>query len=339
MKLSDKCGLARLLPAISAAVMLSFSAPASAAGPGDGISVQPITTGRADHYFQHFVVQIALEKLGYKVKDHLEAQFPAMHLALGQGDADYTAVHWQQLHEKFFENAGGDQKLTRVGVLIKNIVQGYLIDKKTADQYKITSLEQFKDPPIAKLFDTDGDGRANLTGCNPGWGCERVIEHQLTSYDLRKMVQHDQGEYFALIADTVTRFKTGKPIFYYTWTPLWVSSVLRPGVDTVWLNVPFTSLPADQKGVETKGADGVNRGFAPDQIRVLASNGFLAKNPAAKRLFEVMVIPIEDVNDAILKQNKGEAKVEQIRQHAVQWVAANEKLVAGWVEEAAKAAR
>ncbi|MBP0020967.1 MAG: hypothetical protein J7647_25840 [Cyanobacteria bacterium SBLK] len=29
------------------------------------------------------------------------------------------------------------------------------IDKKTAEEHNITSLEQFKDPEIAKLFDSD----------------------------------------------------------------------------------------------------------------------------------------------------------------------------------------
>ena len=52
------------------------------------------------------------------------------------------------------------------GVYSDNAAQGYLIDKKTADQYKITNIGQFKDPKIAKLFDADGDGKADLTGCN-----------------------------------------------------------------------------------------------------------------------------------------------------------------------------
>ena len=58
------------------------------------------------------------------------------------------------------------------GYLVNGAAQGYLIDKKTADQYKITNIAQLKDPKIAKLFDTNGDGKADLTGCNPGWGCE-----------------------------------------------------------------------------------------------------------------------------------------------------------------------
>lgn len=307
--------------------------------PGEGRTVQPVTTGRADHYFQHFVVQIALERLGYEVEPHLEAQFPAMHLAIGQGDADYTAVHWNPLHEAFYAKAGGDEKLERVGSLIDGAVQGYLIDKPTAEAHGITNLGQLQDPEIAALFDSDGDGKANLIGCNPGWGCEAVIEHQIDAFDLRDRIEHNQGEYFALIADGITRFEQGEPVLYYTWTPLWVSSVLKPGEDTVWLDVPHSALPGDRAGLDTAQPDGSNTGFQVNTIGVLANVRFLEENPAAARLFEVMEIPLEDVNAAILKQHEGETDLEQIRSHAEAWVAEHQEQVDAWVEAAAAAAR
>ena len=112
-----------------------------------------------------------------------------------------------QQRQKFFLQNGGDQKLEKVGVIIADALQSYQIDKKTADQYKITNLEQLKNPKIAKLFDSDGDGKANLTGCNPGWGCELVIEHQLDAYKLRDTIEHDQGNYDVLLAATLGRYK------------------------------------------------------------------------------------------------------------------------------------
>ncbi len=90
---------------------------------------------------------------------------------------------------------------TKLPVAIRNFIvkehlltaaQGYLIDKKTADQYKITNIAQLKDPKIAKLFDTNGDGKADLTGCNPCWGCEGAINHQLAAYGLTNTVTHNQ---------------------------------------------------------------------------------------------------------------------------------------------------
>ncbi|VEC81611.1 L-proline glycine betaine binding ABC transporter protein ProX (TC 3.A.1.12.1) [Raoultella ornithinolytica] len=103
----------------------------------------------------------------------------------------------------------------REGVFVNGAAQGYLIDKKTAEQYHIKSIDQLKDPKIAKLFDTNGDGKADLTGCTPGWGCEAVINHQIDAYGLSKTVVHNQGNYAAMMADTIARFKEGKPVIYY----------------------------------------------------------------------------------------------------------------------------
>lgn len=91
-----------------------------------------------------------------------------------------------------------------------------MIDKKTAEQYHITSIDQLKDPQIAKLFDTNNDGKADLTGCTRGWGCEAVINHQIDAYGLSKTVTHNQGNYAAMMADTIARYKEGKPVLYYT---------------------------------------------------------------------------------------------------------------------------
>jgi glycine betaine/proline transport system substrate-binding protein len=304
--------------------------------PGAGKTIQPMTTGRADHYFQHFIVQIGLEQLGYTVDKHLEAQFPAIHLSIGLGDADYTAVHWNPLHIKFYEKSGGGTSMQRVGKLVEGAAQGYLIDKATADKYNITNLAQLKDPKLAKLFDSDDDGKANLTGCNPGWGCEGVIEHQLDAFKLRDTVDHNQGIYFALIADTITRYKAGESILYYTWSPLWVSSILKPGIDTVWLDVPFSSLPG-RPDADTKMPNGKNSGFTINTVGILANDKFLAENPAAKKFFELVTIPIDDINTAILRQYDGEKTVKQVRKHAEEWVKQNQTQFSAWVEAAKQA--
>ena len=83
--------------------------------------------------------------------------------------------------------------------------------KKTAEAHGIKNIGQISDPEVAAIFDSDGDGRANLSGCNPGWGCELAIEDHLDAYKLRDTVQHDQGSYFAIMADTITRYNEGGP--------------------------------------------------------------------------------------------------------------------------------
>jgi glycine betaine/proline transport system substrate-binding protein len=307
--------------------------------PGEGITAASVVSSVAEEQFQTRVVAEGLRRLGYDVPPALEVAYAAGHLSIANGDIQWTAVHWDPLHTEFFNNAGGDEKLVRVGHLVPNSLQGYLIDKKTATEHNITSIEQLKDPEIAKLFDADGDGKADLTGCNPGWGCERVIEHQLDAYGLRDTVTHNQGSYFALIADTIARYKDGQSILYYTWTPLWVSGVLVPGKDTDWLTVPFTSLPDERTKVDTSLPDGRNLGFAINEQRVVANKEWLAENPAAAKFFELATIPVNDVSAENTLMNQGEDSSDDIDRHVADWIKANQATFDGWIAEAKKAAQ
>ncbi|MGD1715896.1 glycine betaine/L-proline ABC transporter substrate-binding protein ProX [Dapis sp. BLCC M172] len=306
--------------------------------PGQGVRVSSgssITTYAA---FLTEIINVGLEKLGYQTEAVKQLSVPIVHISVSNGDLDFYTNHWEKLQNKFFIENGGEDKFQRVGIIVDNALQGYQIDKKTADQYKITSLDQLKDPKIAKLFDSDGDGKANLAGCNPGWGCELVIEHHLDVYGLRDTVEHDQGNYDILLADVVARNRLEKPILYYTYTPHWAPAVLEPGKDAIWIEVPFTSLPEEQGEASEQETmlDGKNLGIAVDRVRIVANNKFLQANPAAKRLFELVSIPIEDVNAQQKLVQDGESNSEDLRRHAEEWVKKNQDKFDGWVEEARK---
>lgn len=284
--------------------------------------------------FVQEVFNIGLERLGYQTADLKQLDPTLIHVAIGDGELDFFSGHWETLYEEFFQRSGGEEQLERVGVVVPEVLQGYQIDKKTAEEYNITNLEQLRDPEIAALFDSDGDGLANLTGCNPGWGCELVIEHHLDRYELRDTVEHDRGSYSALLADTITRYRRGESVLYYTWTPHWLETVMKPGEDAIWLEVPFTSLPESQGDVaeEETSIDGKNLGFAVDRMRVVANQNFIDNNPTAERFFESVEIPIEDINAQNQLIQQGEDTPEDIRRHAEEWIAENRELFDSWIE-------
>ena len=318
---------------------LAASATAADTLPGKGVSVQPLKSSLAEETFQTLLVSRALGKLGYDVKAIKEVEYPTAHIAIANSDATFMADHWNWQHADYFKNAGGDAKLSRAGTYSDNAAQGYLIDKKTADQYKITNIAQLKDPKIAKLFDADGDGKADLTGCTPGWGCETMIEHQMDAYKLRDTVTHQQGAYSPLMADTITRYKAGKPILYYTWTPYWVSAELRPGKDVVWLEVPFSSLPGEQARMDTKQPSGKNYGFVVNTQHIVANKVFVQNNPAAGTLFEVMHLSVNDINAQNNRMFKGENKPADIERHLDGWIKAHQSTFDGWIAQAMAAAK
>ncbi len=306
--------------------------------PGKGVKVQPLQSAIAEETFQTLLVSRGLEKLGFDVQPIKEIEAATGHVAISNGDATFLADHWDPLHADFYKNGGGDAKLFRKGVYSGNAAQGYLIDKKTAEKYNITHLDQLKDPELAKLFDSTGDGKADLTGCNPGWGCELVIEHQLTAFGLRDTVSHAQGSYSALIADTIARFNTGLPVLYYTWTPYWVSGVLRPGQEVVWLEVPYSSLPGEQAKLDTQLPNGKNYGFTLNTQRIVANKTFTDENLSAAKLFEIMQLPVGDINAQNQRMKNGENSEQDIAKHTDAWIKGHQKTFDSWIQQAQAAA-
>ncbi|RWP29690.1 glycine betaine/L-proline ABC transporter substrate-binding protein ProX [Mesorhizobium sp.] len=283
-------------------------------------SIRPIGSGQQGHQIIYDVIEVGLAELGYESGEMLTGSYPVIYLSVAQGDADYTAVNWMPLQKQLFEKSGGDDKLLNAGPLYTGAMQGYFIDKATADEHGITSLDQMKDPAIAALFDTDGDGKANLIGCNPGWGCEKVIEHQLDAYGLRDRINHDKGEYFALVANAIENHKSGKPIFYTAWEPEWTNAVLVPGKDVVFLNVPFSSLPGIENA-NTKWKDGRDPGFAYNDNYILVNKQFAKANPKAWTFLDGLRMPIADLDEAAHRINSGENGAEQIKALAKEWIA------------------
>ena len=316
--------------------------PALAAGqdlPGKGIQVLTLKSALAEETFQTLLVMQALERLGYDVKPFEEVDYPLAHIAVAGGDATLIANHWNPHHAEFYKAAGGDSRLSRRGVYSAGAAQGYMIDKKTADAHKITNLAQLQDPKLARLFDTNGDGKADLVGPNAGWGGEAVVYHQIEAFKLRNTVSYVQGNYPALISDTLARFKAGKPVLYYAWTPYWLSNVLRPGQEVVWLEVPFSSMPGVQAGTDTRLPNGKNYGFPLNNEYIVANKAWVARNPAAGRLFELMKLPIADISNQNRLMNDGQNKPADVRRHVDGWIKAHQKTFDGWIAQALASAK
>lgn len=322
-----------LRPLILAALFVS---PAIFAAdlPGKGITVHPVQSTLPEETFQTEIINRALQKLGYDIAPIEEVEYNVAYTAIAAGDATYMAVNWEPLQKDMYRASGGDEKFYRQGTYISGAAQGYLIDKKTADKYHITDLSQLKDPKLAQLFDANGDGKADLAGCNPGWVCGSVIDAQIKAYGLTNTVTQNQGNYSAIIADTLTRFKAGKPIVYFTWTPYWVSDELKPGKDVVWLTVPFTANPESLKDLDTKQPNGKNYGFPVNNEYIVANKEWAAKNPAAAKLFAVAKLPLADVSAQNQLMHKGQSSNEDIQRHVDGWIHAHQETFDGWIKEA-----
>lgn len=327
---------------VLASIVLGGCQAEPPAGTSAAVQVRSAHSNWIEEQFQTDIINIGLEKLGYKIIPPKEIDYPAAYISIANGELDYSAIYYEPNHIDFFENAGGNQKLEAVGLLVDKAQIGYQIDKRTAEQYNIKTIEQLADPKLAKLFDSDGDGKANLVGCNPGWACELILDHHMEAYGLQDTVENDRGQYITLLGEAITRYQQGGSIFFYAYYPHWVATVLKLDQDVVWLPVSSTKLPGDRLQdltAEDTSIEGVNYGFSQAKQRIVANKKFLAAHPKIKRWLELVRIPIEDMNAESLRIMEGENRPDDVRRHAEDWFEQNKELVDGWLAEAEQGAQ
>ena len=320
-------------------VLLGEAAAQDAAGDAPRVRLARATWDTS--WFQAEVYKLLLEQLGYRVDGPVTMDNAEFYEAVAAGEIDLWASGWFPLHDSFIESS---ESVEAVGTAVDDgALQGYFVDAATAEAHGIASLGDLAVPGVAALFDRDGDGRADLVGCEVGWSCAATIDHHLQAYGLSGTVEHVQGDYSPLIAETIARYRAGQPVLYYTWTPNWTVGEMVPGRDAVWLEVPFPSLPEAQTsaldrtvvaGIDGCANDPCQTGWPPNDIRVVANSDFLDANPSVRRLLEQVVIPLEDISaqNVAMVQHGGDPS--DIRHHAEEWIEANLATVTRWTEAA-----
>lgn len=331
-------------------LLLSLALPAVAdqQKPGKGVKVQPARATWNTGYFQEALVRTGLKELGYKVSKPKELTNPLFYQALALGDLDYWTNGWFPVHDgqlpKDFYDKG-----EKVGYVVKaGGLQGYLVSKKEVEKFNIQSIADFKRPEVKAAFDANGDGKADLTACPAGWGCEGTITHHLKAYGLEDDINPIKAAYSASMADALARYQAGEPAFFYTWAPNWTIFKFKPGKDVVWMNVPEIIPTEAQKpqadrltvsGVVGAVSDPVKLGFVVADIQVVANKKFLAANPAAKAFFKVFTLPLGDINEQNTKMQNGEKSTKDIDRHVKEWIKKNQVQWDGWLEAARNAAK
>ncbi len=315
--------------------------------PGKGVTVNPARATWNTGFFQEALVRRGLEELGFKVKSPKDLQNPIFYKSVALGDVDYWTNGWFPIHNDQLPKDFYD-KAEKVGYVVKaGGLQGYLVSKKYADQYDIKSLDDFKRDEVKKAFDKNRDGKADLTACPPGWGCEKVITHHMEVYGLEDDINPIKASYEASMASAIAAHMSGEPIFFYTWAPNWTIFKMKPGKDVVWINVPEINptpgqVPALDRmtvsGVEGAVSDPTKLGFVVADIQIVANKKFLEKNPVAKRFFEVFTLPLSDINEQNTRMNDGEKSKKDIERHVDEWIAKNTDKWNAWLTEARKVA-
>jgi len=343
---------------------------AAAAMPGEGTT---ITMARADWstgYFQAAVYRQLLQELGYEVSDPADLELgPSLaYLSMAQGDFDFWVNSWYPGHTSWWEpelpdgTTVGDHLEVVGEEMMAGGLQGYLVTKTFAEEFGLTTMDDLNSNPDAlAAFDADdpvpGNGIADIYGCQESWTCDNIITSQI-AFSGWENIQQTIAGYDAMIAEAVGKANDGEPMVIYTWTPSAYITELRPGDNVVWIGVEETlddSNPTGQDGGESHDQRPGTANIGPEQcpaaetsgtcqlgwiaadIQVTGNKDFLDANPAAKKLFELVQLPIIDVSLANVEQDAGRNTNEDIQALASEWIDNNRASVDAWLAEAAAA--
>lgn len=329
----------KTLPTLAAVLLAtSVAAPAIAQEePGAGKTIKMAQASWDTGWFHAEIYRQLFQQLGYDVPTITTLDAPAFYQAVSQGDMDLWVNGWFPLHDTYKPAFDGSASI--VGAVAKGgALQGYLVDKAAVDEFGIKTLDDFKRPEVKEAFDRNGDGKADLVACPPGWGCEVTISEHMKDYDLGNSINEIKAGYSASMADAIAAFQGGEHILFYTWTPNWTVNKLTPGKDVMWIEVPEkdgVEAPAPAKGLDTCVADPCSMGFVANDIDPVANDAFIADNPAVKTLLEEVNVPLEDIFAQNAAMNAGDDDIEA---QATKWIEDNQSEVDGWLKDARDAA-
>lgn len=264
-------------------------------------------------WFQAEIYRQLLQELGYRVPHPRTMGNAEAYNQMAEEKIDFWPNGWFPAHRLYYIKSRS--VLQSVGQEVKaGALQGILVDKKTARDKNMNHLKDLQDPNIARLFDWDGDGKADLIGCDRSWACYDIVESLLDKWKLRSTVTHVSKDYSPLMFELLRRYREDKPVLFYTWTPNWTTGVLRPNQDVIWLQ-------------GTEGQDA----FPPNDIRVVAHREFLKNHPDINYLLAQVEIPLADISAQNALFLEGEDTEEDIRRHAKSWIKTHRNTIKRWL--------
>jgi len=326
---------------IAAFASAGFTAATAADKPGKGVTVQPAVATWTSAIPISWVYVELLEDLGYDVNNPVALSNPVAFLAVAEGDAAYFPNSWFPLHNAQLPDNFRDKATVFDPVCPACGIQGYLVDKKSVEKYDIEGISDIvENDKVRKAFDHNGDGKAELYGCPPGWGCHEAINKLIDHFELGDVLNHVDAGYSANFAEVVSRIESGEPALYYTWGPsAWLTNLV-PGKDVMWVNVPGIINDRNERASGVKGAttDPIRMGFPPNDIQVSANNTFLENNPAAAELFRQVRIPLGWISETDATMSDKNLQDEEVRPLARKWIKNNRDKVNKWLDAARAAA-
>jgi len=314
------------LTAIACASALSLAGTAATAAETVKIGAPSWTGAQA---IAHLIQEIVVSRVGGEaelVPGNNAAIFQAMDA--GNGDIDIHPDVWLPNQKSFtdkYVDGTGNVSLSENAYEGK---QSFCVSKAFAEANNVSSIFDLARPEIAKLMDSDGNGKGEIWIGAPGWASANVNEVKVRDYGLMPFmepIRADQSVMTATVGDTIEK---GQGYAFYCYSPhaIWFQH------DIVRLSEPefdpekYVALQPDQDPNWFENSK-VMTEDALKQVQIAYANTLADRSPAIADLVQAIALTGEDVSQFAFEIEGGKDPAEV----AKAWVAANSDRVDGWL--------
>lgn len=278
----------------------------------------------------YLIKNVVADRIGGKaelVPGNNAAIFQAMHA--GNGDIDVHPDVWlpnqESFTKKYVDGAG------TVG-LSKNSYEGkqsFCVSKKFSEKHGVKSIFDLARPEIAKLMDSDNNGKGEIWVGAPGWASANVNEVKVRDYGLLPFmdpIRAEQSVMQATVGDSISKNR-GYAFYCYSPHAIWFLH------DIVRLEEPkydpakyVMYQPSDDPNWYEKSK--VSSEDALKQVQVAYSKSLKKRSPVIYEFLQNMTLTADDVSYfayQIAGEKRDPDKVVN------EWIKKNSTRVDGWL--------
>lgn len=312
---------------LSLAAALGLASFGAQAGEKVNIGVPSWTGAQA---IAHLLAAVVTERIGGEaelVPGNNATIFQGMDQ--GKGDIDVHPDVWLPNQESFTKKYVDGAKTVQLSGNPYEGNQGFCVPKKFGEDNKITDIADLGRPDVAKLMDSDGNGKGEMWIGAPGWASANVNQVKVRDYNLMEFIEPVRAEEAVKTARIKDAVAKGEGYAFYCYKPhaVWymfdVTMLTEPKFDAENYKMVQPSDSPDwftESKVATKDA--------LKNVQIAWSKSLNDRSPAIAEFFERFALDADDVSGFA---HEISGKKREPAEVAKEWIEKNPKRVDAWL--------
>ena len=253
-------------------------------------------------------------------------QQPVIYAGMDKGDGsidvhtDMWMPNWQSAWDQYVvDNETVDVNTPYQGT--SNLyVPSYMTDK-------VKSIEDLKNPEIAAMFDTDGDGLGEYWPGDVTWASTKRWQIKFKSYGLDALWEPNIVSADTFKAGLAAAYAASQPQLFYHWTP----EALHVQYDLSIIEEPERFDGCEDVDLEAENWLEVSEFecvIAPNDVYVAFSKSLYDRNPPVAKMLKNVQFTGDEINGWIVEMFENKRDPAEV---AEEWIEDNMDTVNAWI--------